>query len=149
MKRVSLALYRPHDWFDIGGKAICLWTRSEFSHVELVVEGEGDVNDLCYSSSLRDGGVRRKRIDLFPAWWKVIDLPKVDPRNIVIFYDKTAGQPYGWRDLITQHVLRLPRQDDQGWLCSEWIAMALNLPRPEVWTPGMLDDWATKQSEMW
>ncbi len=136
MGRVELALYRPHKITDLGGRLICWWTESDYSHVEIVIDG------WCYSSSLRDGGVRKKRIDLLPSWWGVVDLPGADAEKALSLYARTAGQRYGWTDLFTQHVMRFPREDAGGWVCSEWVAMALGLARPQTWTPGMLADYA-------
>lgn len=53
---IALAAYTPHRWNDIGGHLICWWTRSKYSHVEIVIDG------WCYSSSIRRGGVSRERI---------------------------------------------------------------------------------------
>ena len=127
---VKLALYRPHRWQDVAGYVIAAWTRSAFSHCELVVDG------WCYSSSIRDGGVRRKQIDLTQPHWTVIDID-ADPAKVLALFERTAGEPYGWLDLLTQQVLRLP-VSSAGWFCSEWCAKALGLTDPEIWSPGML-----------
>ena len=128
--KVHLALYRPHRWQDIGGYVIAWWTRSAYSHCELVIDG------WCYSSSIQDGGVRRKQIDLAQPHWTVIDID-VDPAKVLVLFERTKGEPYGWLDLITQQVLRLP-VSSAGWFCSEWVAAALGLTDPEIWSPGML-----------
>lgn len=128
---VQLALYKPHRWQDIGGYVIAWWTRSAYSHCELIVDG------WCYSSSLRDKGVRRKKIDTSADHWVVVDVAGADTDAILALYERTQGTRYGWTDLITQHVLRLP-VNDPGWLCSEWCAEALGLAEPRAWSPGML-----------
>ena len=46
------------------------WTKSPYSHVELVVS-----TGRAWSSSFEDGGVRSKLIDLDPAKWDLVDLP--------------------------------------------------------------------------
>ena len=46
------------------------WTRSEFSHVELVLS-----TGRAWSASFADGGVRNKLIDFDTANWILIDLP--------------------------------------------------------------------------
>lgn len=127
---IALAAYTPHQWHDLGGRLICWWTRSPYSHVEIVIDG------VCYSSSLRDGGVRRKHIDLTKPHWTVIDID-ADPAKVLALFERTAGEPYGWLDLITQQVLRLP-VSDAGWFCSEWVAEALGLTDAHIWSPGML-----------
>lgn len=131
-----IAGYKPHKLTDIGGYAICAWTRSPYSHVEVVIDG------LCYTSSLMDGGVRVKKIDLSGAHWDLLDASWINTDRVIEFYERTKGEPYGYLDLISQHVLRLPWHQSKGWLCSEWIAAAANLPNSRTWTPGMVMDYA-------
>lgn len=139
---VWIAGYRPHKLIrDIPGRLICWWTRSEFSHVELVIAGQ------CYSSSLRDGGVRKKAINLGPSHWSLIPAPWVDADYALRFFEATEGDRYGYLDLIGQHVLRLPWHDRRGWLCSEWIAEACRLANPQQWHPGGLMEYARFRAE--
>lgn len=132
---VRLALYRPHKWWDLGGRLVAFWTKSEFSHCELEVDGE------CYSSSIRDGGVRAKRIDLLARHWHVINLPWADPLRIRLLYQETRKHRYGWLDLIGSQIFNARRQDSGRWFCSEWCAAALGIPSPELYSPGSLGDY--------
>lgn len=132
---VRLALYRPHKWWDLGGRLVALWTRSEFSHCELEVDGD------CYSSSIRDGGVRAKRIGLNLPHWHVIDLPWADPLRVRLLYQETRTHRYGWLDLIGSQIFNARRQDSGRWFCSEWCAAALGIPSPELYSPGSLLDY--------
>ena len=141
MAPVRLALYKPHRWSDFAGKLICFWTRSPYSHCEIALDG------WCYSSSIMDGGVRRKKIDLTPPWWEIVDLPGVFPEQVLSCYRKTQGQPYGWLDLICNQILRLPVHDQPGEFCSSWCAAALDLHSDNLWTPGMLAQWAEKLND--
>lgn len=138
---MQLAAYTPHRWSDIGGRAICLWTRSPYSHVEIVLGG------VCYSSSLRDGGVRAKVIDLDRPHWRVIPITWRDPEAARRIWRIYEGEPYGWGDLILQHVLRLPI-DDPGLLCSELCALMLGLPASTArgMSPGALVDYVGMRS---
>ena len=133
---IALAAYTPHKWHDVGGRLICWWTRSPYSHVEIVING------VCYSSSLRDGGVRKKVIDLDKPWWRVIPITWRDEEAALRVFRRYEGQPYGWTDLITQHVLRLP-VDDPGLLCSELCALMLGLPESTArgMSPGQLVEY--------
>lgn len=132
---IALAAYRPHRRSDILGRLVCWWTQSEYSHCELVVDG------ICYSSSVRDGGVRSKRIDLSKPWWHVIPLPSTERKFVLSYYEMTKGRHYGWLDLICSQILRLPVSDSTGDFCSEWCAAALGLPEPKAWSPGMLVEY--------
>lgn len=131
---VQLALYRPHKWWDIGGRLVCFWTKSEFSHCEVVVDGE------CYSSSIRDGGVRAKYIDLHQRHWEVFDLPWADAVRVKLLYQETRKHRYGWLDLIGSQFFNARRQDSGKWFCSEWCAAALGFSSPEIYSPGLLGD---------
>lgn len=141
MAGVQLALYKPHRAMDIGGRLICLWTRSRYSHVEVVIDG------ICYSSSLRDGGVRAKRIDLTPGWWRVIPVTWRDPEAALRIWSIYQGEPYGWGDLVMQHVLRLPISDP-GLLCSELCALMLGLPASTArgMSPGALVEYVENRN---
>ena len=130
---VRLALYKPHRWYDIGGRLICWWTHSPYSHCELVI------GDVGYSSSIRDGGVRAKRIEFDPAHWDFIGLPWAHEFEVKAFFAQTAGAPYGWTDLVLRQVLN-KGGDSPGYFCSEWVAAALGLPNPQTFNPGTLGD---------
>ena len=133
---IALAAYTPHKWHDIGGRLICWWTRSPYSHVEIVING------VCYSSSLRRGGVSKAVIDLDKPHWRVIPIEWADEEAALRVYRRYEGMPYGWGDLIAQHVLRLP-VDDPGLLCSELCALMLRLPESTArgMTPGQLVEY--------
>lgn len=133
--KLAIAAHSPHEWNDFIGHAICAWTRSPYSHVELVIDG------ICYSSSLRDGGVRAKRINLYPHWWRVIPIEWASADFAKGFFESHLGAPYGYADLIGQHVVRLPWHDPNGWICSEICAAALELSRPHQFSPGSLVDY--------
>ncbi len=141
LSRVELAAYRPHRWTDIGGHVIAAWTRSPYSHCEIVIDG------MCYTSSIRDGGVRAKRIDTSAPHWTVLPVPWADAERALSVYRSMQGMPYGWMDLIAQHVLRLPITG-RGVICSEICAAMLGLPRPESYHPGGLVEYVQARSAM-
>ncbi len=96
---VQLALYKGQGQF--GNAAIRWWTGSPYSHCELVVDG------WCYSSSVMDKGVRRKRvgpgadeISLGEDHWDRIELPWADSAAIVRYFEATDSDVYGWPSLI-------------------------------------------------
>jgi len=61
---VQLALYKARgNWIN---RLICWWTGSPYSHCELVING------TCYSSSIRDGGVRGKTMALPSDKWDAV-----------------------------------------------------------------------------
>lgn len=136
---VKLAL-RKHDkrWF---AKAICWWTGSIYSHCELVVD------DICYSSSVMDGGVRAKQINLDPTKWDIIDLPWADASKVISYFEKTQYNPYGWLQLLSSQLLNRNTGSDDGDFCSNWCAEALGLPNPLTLSPGTLGVFCSFLSE--
>lgn len=127
---VQLALYKGKG--QIGNWAIRLWTGSEYSHCELVVDG------WCYSSSVMDKGVRRKQIDLTDDKWDIVDLPWADAKRILAYFALTDHHTYGWPSLISSQLFNRNRSAADSQFCSEWCAAALSLPSPSSYSPPSL-----------
>jgi len=139
---VQLALYKGKG--QVGNAFIRLWTGTEYSHCEIVVDG------WCYSSSVMDGGVRRKligegddRISLSPDKWDLIDLPWADGEAIAAYFEATDHYRYGWPSLILSQLFNLNRPVKGAQFCSEWCAAALGLPATSSLSPPTLGDWCT------
>ena len=125
---MQLAFYKaPGTWMD---KAVRLFTGSDYSHVELVING------TCCSASIRDGGVRVKQIDLASGNWDVIDIQGDEAKAWEWFADH-LGEKYDWLGVWRFAVPFLSHRGNQ-WFCSEAVAAALGLDEPEVYNPGML-----------
>jgi hypothetical protein len=108
------------------------WTRSTYSHVELVFP-----TGHAASSSYMDGGVRFKVIDFDPASWDFVELPRAFERQAWEWFEAHRGQPY---DLLGNlHFVISPVADDKKkWFCSEAVAAALGMPDPWRFDPGAL-----------
>lgn len=160
MRHLALAAYTPYKGpKDALGYLTAWWTdrnparrtppgRPWVSHVEVALLDDdggpaGLEAALCYSSSLRDGGVRSKTINLARPHWRVIPITWRDPDAALRVFERHAGEPYSYADLIAQHVLRLP-VDFRGPTCSELVARMLGLPRAERLDPA----WVTDYCEM-
>jgi len=129
---VRLAMYKGKGHFN--NAIIRWWTKSIYSHCELVLDG-----DIGYSSSMRDGGVRGKSIDFNPEHWDFIELPFANAWNILEHFRETRGRPYGLIDLFWSQFFNRPNRD-KGDFCSEWCAAALGLPNPSSYSPQSLYD---------
>jgi hypothetical protein len=127
---VQLALYKGKG--DIANAAIRLWTGSEYSHCELVVDG------MCYSSSVMDKGVRRKRIALKPEKWDLIELPWASAGYVKAYFTLTDHYRYGWLSLATSQLFNLNRPVGDAQFCSEWCAQALRIPSASIYNPDAL-----------
>lgn len=139
MTPVKLALYKGKG--QLGNAAIRWWTGSPYSHCELVVDG------WCYSSSVMDKGVRRKRvgpgadeISLGADHWDQIELPWADGAAIVRYFEATDSDVYGWPSLIASQVFNRNRPTEHAAFCSEWCARALSLPAASIYNPGTLGE---------
>jgi len=116
----------------IYSRVVRWWTKSPYSHVELVL-----ATGLAWSSSFEDGGVRAKLIDFNPARWDLVDLPPALEHAAVAWFEAHRGAGY---DLVgnLQFVIS-PIQHSRGrWFCSEAIAAALGIPDPWRYSPGTL-----------
>ena len=120
MSKVYLAMYKAKgNWVD---KVISLFTGKPYSHCEIAVEiVEG--MPYCYSSSPRDGGVRRKMMTLPKDKWDLIPLPRTSGQEIEAFYQKTKGKKYDFFGAVAC-VLPLPERTSR-YFCSEWCYEAI------------------------
>ena len=127
----DIAAARLSDWI------IRLFTRSPYSHCELAVlrtDGQYD----CYSSSIRDGGVRLKTMPLPPEKWDLIPV-RATEAQVRAAFETTRGTKYDW--IGATGVIARWRHDKRKWFCSEWCAMALGLANPERFCPGSMAEY--------
>ncbi len=148
---MKLAMYKgpPTDfWRTVGHETTCLWTRSEYSHAELVFS-EPLVNGkhFCASASARDGGVRFKSIDLSTGRWDVYDMPGFDwddENHARQWFLDHEGMPYDYLGLAW-FVLPIDGFNNPArYFCSEAIAAALRMRQPHKVHPQRLLDAALK-----
>lgn len=129
MSKVYLALYKGNggslydrvtDWL------IRKITKGQYSHCEIAVEKteflSGDyyphITYDCYSSSPRDGGVRRKVIDLKDGKWDLIELPNITAEQVKRYYTQTQGSKYDWWGMLG--IAFGIKQKRSRFFCSEW-----------------------------
>jgi hypothetical protein len=115
-----------------------------YSHNELVFEIKDGMAE-CASSSVRDGGVRFKRIDIFSGRWDVKPLPQYDDNEELSarwWLIKHEGEGYDYLGVAAfiKTFSALVRECSDRWFCSEAIAAALCLPDPASLSPQDLDD---------
>jgi hypothetical protein len=138
---MHLALYKgpaPGLLHKIGHWAVCTFTGSPYSHCELVIDG------ACWTASSRDGGVRRKVINLQSGHWDVVPITG-DVESALAWFRAHEGQPYDWAGVLRFGLPFLP-QGRRQWFCSEAVAASLGLPRSHSFTPQSLADHLTAQA---
>ncbi|GBK91068.1 hypothetical protein NTHiID19_10250 [Haemophilus influenzae] len=89
---------------------------------EVFVSGhhyETEVMYECYSSSIRDGGVRCKQIDVYDREkWDLIPLDGVTEAQIKAYFDRTLGCKYDWWGAVG--IVLGIKQKRSKYFCSEW-----------------------------
>lgn len=113
-------------------KAIRWRTRSMYSHCEMVVLG------TCYSSSFRDGGVRSKTISFKPDRWDFIDLPSVNPLDVLKLWHRTQHMGYDLVGVLVGQLFEVRAHERRKWFCSEWCAEAIGFSNPWRYSPQRL-----------
>lgn len=108
------------------------WTRSQYSHVEIVFS-----DGWCGSSSFQDGGVRLKQIDFKSENWDFVALPADLEAFARDWFRHHAGLKY---DVLgnLQFILPFIPSSRNRWFCSEAAGAALDLSMPEYYHPGLL-----------
>ncbi len=113
-------------------------TRGIYSHCEIAVALDGGQFE-CYSSSIRDGGVRCKTMPLPAAKWDLIELPDSSgslKTNLAAVFNRTQGQRYDLPGALG--VVFKTRQRSGRWFCSEWCGQVLGLSEPWRFSPNDL-----------
>lgn len=110
-------------------------TCSIYSHCEIAVPLSGG-GYACYSSSIRDGGVRVKKMDLPSEKWDLIELPGVTAADLDRVWQAAQGKRYDWLGAIGT-VLKIRQRPDK-WFCSEFCAAVIGFGEPSKYSPADL-----------
>ena len=124
---VQIAMYKGRGL--IGNAITRWWTGSQYSHVELVIDG------ICYSASFMDGGVRAKVINLSSGKWDLIPADWIDADRALEFFRKTKGAKYDWFGIFGAQMFNRRRHMQSRYFCSEWLSAAAGLPNAEIYSP--------------
>lgn len=141
---IAIALYKgkPSDgWFHIlSHYLIRLRTLSKYSHAELVI------NNVCYSSSARDGGVRAKSIDITSGKWDVIyiDITNEVKQQALLWFKQNNEKNYDWSNILRYCIPFYPQRKDQ-YVCFEAVGEALGFAGAYKLTANDLYEWAKKR----
>lgn len=120
MDKVYLACY--HGRGDKLVHRICdniirFFTRGKYSHTEIAI-ALPDGRYECYSSSIRDGGVRAKTMLLPKQKWDLIALDGLPTDAVHEYFEQTKGAGY---DLLgALGCVAGFRQHPDRYFCSEW-----------------------------
>lgn len=126
---VTLAMYKgPGDKlrYKIFHYAVCYFTKSRYSHCELIIDG------IAYSSSARDGGVRKKVIDNLNEsnHWDLFNLPNIDRDSALAIFSLREGKGYDYLGIIRYLLPFLSSSSNRDY-CSEIVSMMAGLEEYE------------------
>jgi len=120
---MKVVFYKAWVAGNILDKLVTVWTMGPYSHCELLFS-----DNICFSSSWRDKGVRFKKINLLPDRWIAVEIPttKEQEKNIRAWCKEREdkGEVYDWWG-IANFVLPFIKQKDDDWFCSEVCIAAL------------------------
>ena len=110
------------------------WTRSRYSHVELVLPNDGGWIGIYPPDSPRVRLCDPSRHN--HREWDFIDfeITKEQFDSIVYFFDATESESYDWIGMVLSHVLPFKIRHINKWYCSEWVAYALSLSGVVDWS---------------
>ena len=106
-------------------KVISYWTKSEYHHVELII------NDSWISSD-SDTGVVVRELKPLKDNWDYIPLPSVTllplHHNILTKYiNNVNGNKYDWKGIILSQTIPLSMNSRNKWFCSELVTKLLQI----------------------
>jgi len=123
--RIRVAFYKARgSWWN---SIVRWWTRSEYSHAELVMPDE--ITWISISPFLSSRVESREKKEYDEKVWDFIDffISEKEYHEIEDFYEETKGSKYDWVGMIVSQFLPsgLKLTNVRKWYCSEWIAHAL------------------------
>jgi hypothetical protein len=131
---VTLAYYHGGD--TLQHRLIRWWTGGDFSHVELIDTETG----MCWSSSSKDNGVRRKFIDLTNGRWTIVQYDLPFEAKPVEWFEDHEGSLYDW-NTIANYVWSKFISRDGEYTCSVAIIRSLGFASIDRITPSGLHDF--------
>lgn len=114
-------------------RLIRLWTRSQYSHCELVMP-----DGRWLSASAMDGGVRDKYIELNLEHWDLFPLPWASATHIDHVFFRHWGKGYDWLGIFLSQIIPAGIDNRERMFCSEFCAAALGLADPQRFSPVLL-----------
>lgn len=137
--KVYLAMYNNKK--TLTDKLISFVSRGPYSHCEVIV------GDMAFSASVRDGEQVRskpvKDLHLDNGNWDVFPLFDINPlryEGFVYWFKNLEGIKYGFKTLVFNHLLRIPLNFRDEYICSEVCYDALKKLALSAKTDEYVDD---------
>lgn len=103
------------------------------THVEAIHGEHADGTTTIASSSLRDGGVRTKRVALNPSHWLIVNVPQWDVERSIRWFESHDNAPYDWRGAAATVLPGSGRANE--WFCNEAVGASIGLRSPDTLGP--------------
>ena len=122
---VTLAFKKVNKDTSVIGKIISWWTKSQYYHVEIIVDGNWITSDS-------DTGVVVRGLKPFKDDWDYITLPTISLCNkhysfLNKYIDNLNGDEYDWKGIIFSQTIPLGLHNKDKWFCSELVTKLLQL----------------------
>jgi len=136
--RVSVAFYKGKgNWKN---KIIRWWTKSPYSHAELILPNEITWVSISPFLTSRVAGRSVHEVQNLNDWdFLSFDLSWREPvkeyqiKQIYSFIEETSGARYDWVGMILSQIFPYLIKHRDRWYCSEWIAHSLVKGRIVKW----------------
>ena len=122
---ITLAFKKVNKDTSVIGKIISWWTKSQYHHVEIIVDGN-------WISSDSDTGVVVRELKPFKDNWDYIKLPPIGICNnhysfLNNYINNLNGGKYDWKGIIFSQTIPLGLHNKDKWFCSELVTKLLQL----------------------
>jgi len=106
-------------------KLIKFWTKSEYSHCEILFDG------FSYNADTEMGLLRYNLEKYNEKEWDSIkifvDVSSINKKKIEKFIQAQLGLQYDWKGIILSQFFRFGINSDDKWFCSEFVTKVLQL----------------------
>ena len=128
---IKIAFYKGSG--DLFNKIVRWWTKSQYSHVELVLPDHKTWIRIGPFSSSKLCAITKEKWD--PKNWDFVEITVTPDQvnTIKEFFERTKGCKYDWWGMILSHLVPFKVKQRGKWYCSEWIAHALRVSRVIDW----------------
>tara|TARA_R110000824_G_scaffold15086_1_gene63706 strand:- start:1284 stop:1745 length:462 start_codon:yes stop_codon:yes gene_type:complete len=128
---IKVAFYKGGG--DLFNKIVRWWTKSPYSHVELILPDDVTWIRIGPFSSSKLCAIKKEKWD--PKNWDFISITVTSEQveTIKEFFERTKGCKYDWWGMILSHLIPFKVKQRGKWYCSEWIAHALRVSRVIDW----------------
>ena len=141
MGLIYLAAYKGKG--KLFNRLIRLWTRSRYSHCELVMP-----DGRWLSASAMDGGVREKYIELNLEHWDLFPLPWASAARVEDVFARHWGLGYDWLGIGLSQLLPVAIDHRDRMFCSEFCAAALGFQDAQRYSPALLVDVVARINQL-